>query len=83
MRILKQKAIHKVGMLVLALGLTITAWASDFSMTKMQAEQGDIAAQVRLTTMYSLGIGVAQDGAQSQSWLSQACDSGVTISCEQ
>ena len=70
-------------MLVLALGLTVTAWASDFSTTKMQAEQRDKVAQVRLATMYSLGIGVAQDGALSQSWLSQACDNGVTISCEQ
>lgn len=77
MRILKQKAIHKVGMVVLALGLTVRAWANYFSTTKMQAEQGDKVAQVRLATMYSLGIGVAQDGAQAQSWLSKACDSGV------
>lgn len=77
MRILGQMVIHKIGMLVLALGLTVTAWVSDFLTTKMQAEQGDKVAQVRLATMYSLGIGVAQDGAQAQSWLSQACDSGV------
>lgn len=64
-------------MLALALGLTVTAWVSDFLTTKIQAEQGDKVAQVRLATMYSQGVGVAQDGAQSQSWLSQACDSGV------
>jgi hypothetical protein len=69
--------IHKLGMLVLAMGLTVTAWASDFSTTKMQAEQGDTVAQVRLATMYFLGIAIAQDEAQAQSWLSQACDSGV------
>lgn len=77
MRILGQMVIHKVGMLLMALGLTATAWASDFSTNKMQAEQGDTVAQVRLATMYSLGIGVAQDGGQSQSRLSKACNSGV------
>lgn len=48
--------------------------ARAFALYKMAAEQGNTDAQVNLSLMYGLGMGVARDLASQILWLAKACE---------
>lgn len=75
MQSLKNIFINGGMILVLLLGLTISATAAPtFEETKLLAEQGDSLSQAYLGTLYSDGKGVRQDYSKALKWFKKSAD---------
>ncbi|WP_265090090.1 tetratricopeptide repeat protein [Psychrobacter faecalis] len=71
-----KKLLLKKLVLGLSFGLMLSANASLFSTTSVQANQGDSDAQFTLGLMYAEGDGVKQNYAKSIEWYQKAANQG-------
>ena len=72
----KKKVIHKVIVLIVLLGLTVSTMAADFLTTRTLATQGNARAQFELAYMYDEGNGVAQNDTKAREWYLKSANQG-------
>lgn len=53
-----------------------TAYGQDYEVTKLEAEKGNLAAQVKLGLMYNTGEGVARSDIEALKWYTLAAERG-------
>ena len=77
MPLFKTLLISKITIFLVAVMLSISVMAEDFSLIKQLASQGEADAQNNLGLMYKNGEGVRQDYTKAVEWYTKAANQGI------